>query len=177
MMSFVIVLFFAVTGLTLNHPDWFSHPHTTEHHGVADKTLLYSQDADGADKLGLTEMLRSREHIHGAVSDFRIEDNQISISFRAPGYTADTFIDRDTGKYDTTETSNGIVAIVNDLHKGRDTGKVWGVVIDVSAILLALVSLTGLGLIWFVYKRRFSGLMLAAAVAMIIWSVFHFFVP
>lgn len=177
MMSFVLVLFFAATGLTLNHPDWFSHPRTVEHHGVADKAMLRSPNADGADKLGLTEMLRSREHIHGAVSDFRVEDNQISISFRAPGYTADAFIDRDTAKYDVTETSNGFVAVMNDLHKGRDAGKAWGLVIDISAILLVLVSLTGLALIWFVYKRRSAGLLLAAATAIITWGVFHFLVP
>jgi hypothetical protein len=122
-------------------------------------------------------MLRSREHIHGAVSDFRVEDNQISISFRAPGYTADSFIDRDTGKYDVTETSNGLVAVINDLHKGRDAGKAWSLVIDISAMLLVLVSLTGLVLIWFVYKRRSAGLLLAAGTAIITWGVFHFLVP
>ena len=122
-------------------------------------------------------MLRSREHIHGAVSDFRVEDNQISISFRAPGYTADSFIDRDTGKSDVTETSNGLVAVINDLHKGRDAGKAWSLVIDISAMLLVLVSLTGLVLIWFVYKRRSAGLLLAAGTAIITWGVFHFLVP
>lgn len=177
MISFVLVLFFAATGLTLNHPDWFSHTRTTEHFGIADKIMLRSQNADGADKLGLTEMLRNREHIHGSVSDFRVEDEQITISFRAPGYTADAFIDRDTGKYDVTETSNGFFAVINDLHKGRDAGKAWGLIIDVSAILLVLVSFTGLVLVWFVYRRRSAGLLLAAGTAIITWGVFHFLVP
>ena len=34
-----------------------------------------------------------------------------------------------------------MAAIVNDLHKGRDTGPVWGAVIDLSAAVLVFVSL------------------------------------
>ncbi len=174
--SFALVLFFAATGLTLNHPDWFATRQTTaQRHGIADKAMLRTAGADGADKLGLVEMLRTREHVHGTVSDVRVDDQQITVSFRSPGYTADAFIDRDTGKYDLTEVNNGIVAVLNDLHKGRDAGKVWSWVIDVSAVLLVLVSLTGLVLIWFVYKRRTSGLVLAglaAAVCMALWKLF-----
>jgi hypothetical protein len=182
--SFALVLFFAATGLTLNHPDWFAgRQKTTEHHGVADKAMLRAGntgktrdtgDADGADKLGLVEMLRTREHVHGAVSDFRVDDAQISISFRAAGYTADVFIDRDSGKYDLTEVQSGLVAVMNDLHKGRDTGRLWSVVIDVSAVALVLLSLTGLILMWFVYKRRTSGFMLAGIAAVALLALWYY---
>ena len=176
--SFALVLFFALTGLTLNHPGWFAgHTKTQERHGIADKAMLRTSSSDGADKLGLVEMLRSREHIQGAMSDFRVDDNQISISFRAPGYTADAFIDRDSGKYDLSEVRNGFVAVMNDLHKGRDAGKVWAFFIDASAILLVLVSVTGLILIWFVYKRRTSGLVLAAVTGFSCWLLYRIFVP
>jgi len=47
-----------------------------------------------------------------------------------PGYTADVFLDRATGTYDSTETRMGFVALMNDLHKGRDSGRVWSWVID-----------------------------------------------
>jgi hypothetical protein len=178
MASFAVVFFFAATGLTLNHPDWFaSHIKTEQRHGRIDKAMLRTGGTGAADKLGLVEMFRNREHIHGAASDFRVDDAQISISFRAPGYTADVFIDRDTGKYDFTEVRNGFIAVVNDLHKGRDAGKVWSTVIDVSAVLLVLVSVTGLVLIWFVHKRRGSGLLLAAIAAICSWVLWRFFVP
>ena len=174
--SFALVLFFAATGLTLNHPDWFAHStRTVERHGTADKAMLRTGGSDGADKLGLVEMLRAREHVHGAVSDFRVDDSQISLSFGAPGYTADAFIDRDTGRYDLTEVSNGVMAVLNDLHRGHDAGKAWGWVIDLSAVVLGMVSLTGLVLMWFVYKRRRSGFAvaaLAAAACVIVWAFF-----
>jgi uncharacterized protein len=170
MASFTVVFFFAATGLTLNHPDWFtSKEKTSESHGVFDKAIL-------ADKLAVVESMRARDHVHGAVTDFRVDDSQVSVSFRAPGYTADAFIDRTTGKYDLTVVQNGFVAVMNDLHKGRDSGKAWSAVIDISAVLLVLVSLTGLVLIWFVYRRRKSGLALAAAVTVGFFVLWHYVV-
>jgi hypothetical protein len=181
MVSFAIVLFFAVTGITLNHQEWFSDKQkTTVYHGVADARMLGNRAAQGdaanVDKLGLVEMLRA-QGIHGAVSDLRVDDSQIEISFKAPGYTADTFIDRDTGKYDLTETRNGFVAVINDLHKGRDSGKAWSIFIDVSAILLTLVSASGLLLVWFIHKRRVTGFLLAIAGAVVSVLLYRLFVP
>ena len=181
MVSFAVVLFFSVTGITLNHQDWFAdQQRTAVFHGQAAAKMLgdraKSGDAAGIDKLGLVEMLRA-QGIHGAVSDLRIDDSQIEISFKAPGYSADAFIDRDTGKYDLTETRTGFVAILNDLHKGRDSGKVWAALIDISAGLLVLVSLTGLILIWFMHKRRTVGLLLVVVGTMLCFILYHFFVP
>jgi len=181
MVSFAIVLFFSVTGITLNHQEWFSdRQKTTVMHGVAQASMLGNRAAQGdaanVDKLGLVEMLRA-QGIHGAVSDLRVDDSQIEISFKAPGYSADAFIERDTGKYDLTETRNGFVAVINDLHKGRDSGKAWSMFIDVSAVLLTLVSATGLLLIWFIHKRRTTGILLAFAGAVVSVLLYRLFVP
>jgi len=164
MVSFAIVLFFAVTGLTLNHPDWFSSAVRTRlSQGPVDRALLQPAGGSEPDKNGLVESLRTREHLHGAVAadDMRVDDSEISFSYKAPGYSADISIDRQRGTYELTEVRNGFVAVLNDLHKGRDSGKAWGWVIDVSAVLLTLVSLTGLLILWFIYKRRASGLIIA----------------
>lgn len=178
MVSFAVVLFFAVTGLTLNHPDWFAaQQRTSVRHGIADRALFQNARSGDSDQLALVEMLRAREHMRGAVSEVRVDDAQIQVSARAPGYTADVFLDRTTGKYDITEVSSGFVAVINDLHKGRDAGKVWGWLIDASAILLTLVSLTGLVLIWFVHKRRLAGLLLALVGAAIVFGIYRIFVP
>ena len=56
------------------------------------------------------------------------------VTFKGPGYAADAFIDRESGRYDLTQTYHGFIAVINDLHKGRDTGPAWSVVIDVSAV-------------------------------------------
>jgi hypothetical protein len=159
MVSFAILLFFAATGLTVNHPEWFtSQQKTVVMKGEAPLNWVRPPGGKEVDKLQIVEQLRRQHGIHSAVSDFRVDDAQLSVSFKGPGYTADTFIDRDTGKYELTETRMGWGAILNDLHKGRDTGAAWKWLIDASAVLMTLVSITGLALIFFLAKRRFSGL-------------------
>ena len=182
MISFAIVLFFAATGLTVNHPAWFAGAvKTRQSEGKIDGSLLTSP-SDSAQKIdprksGLVQTLRIREHLHGSVDEVRTDDASISFSYRAPGYSADVTIDRAQGTYTLTEVRNGFVAVVNDLHKGRDAGKVWGWLIDVSAILLTLVSLTGLVILWFIYKRRVSGLIMMAVGLAFCVFVYKVFVP
>lgn len=177
MFSFGLLLFFAVTGITLNHQELFSgQERTTQYKGSVDPKWLQAGDT-GVAKLEIVEHLRKMHHITGAVSDFRVEDDQCEVSFKGPGYTADAFIDRSTGKYELTESRMGFVAILNDLHKGRDSGKPWGIAIDISAILLTLVSLTGLTLIFFLFKRRSSGLLVLAAGALLFYLAYAIWVP
>ena len=83
---------------------------------------------------GFTVLSRERKAhgVHGEVSDFRVDDAQCAVSFKAPGYAADAFIDRGTGAYELTVSKMGFAAVVNDLHKGRDSGPVWKAMIDLS---------------------------------------------
>ena len=169
MFSFAVLLFFAVTGLTLNHSSWFEgQERTSEFKGSIDRKWL----GKDVDKLQIVEYLRRSHRITGALHDFRVDDSQCSVSFKGPGYAADAAIDRDSGTYQMTETRMGFWAVINDLHKGRDSGAIWGLVIDISAVLMTLVSITGFVLIFFLLKRRFSGLLIFAAgvaVAIVAW--------
>ena len=176
MISFAIVFFFAVTGLTLNHADKFTDKiHTVQEKGKMNPQWVNSTDTLKIAKLEIVEYLRKNHGIGAALSDFRIDDAQIGVSFKGPGYAADAFIDRETGNFDLTKTSAGFIGIINDLHKGRDTGSAWSIFIDICAILLTLVSLTGMLLLLFLKRRRTSGLIVAmlgllfAYIVYIIW--------
>ena len=175
MVSFAILFFFAVTGITLNHAEWFSGEAVTKQ--VKGKVRPEWVKPKDVAKLEISEYLRKTHAIKSALSDFRVDDSQISVSYKGPGYTADAFVDRDTGSYELTETRQGIVAVLNDLHKGRDTGTAWAWIIDVSAFLMTLVSLTGLILIFFLQKRRMSGLIAVGIGAILCWVVYLIWVP
>ena len=166
MASFGILFFFAVTGLTLNHVDWFAdQQRTVQAKGAVNAEWLKAPDVQ---KLEVVEQLRKAHAIKAALGDFRIDDAQCSVSFRGPGYSADVLVDRRTGQYELTETRNGWGAVINDLHKGRDSGHVWSLMIDLSAILMTLVSITGMALIFFLPKRRTSGLVALAIGALVV---------
>jgi hypothetical protein len=106
-----------------------------------------------------------------------VDDSQCSVSFKGPGYEADVAIDRAAGSYDITETHAGLVAIFNDLHKGRDTGKTWAKVIDICALLMGAVSLTGLILLLYLHKRRIPGLLLLAGGGLLAYLIYALWVP
>ena len=175
MVSFTILLFFALTGITLNHQAAFSNDaKPTRFTGTLDTAWMKTPDAK---KDAIVAEFRSRHHVKADLSDFRVDDDQVQISFKGPGYAADGFIERATGKYELLETRLGFVAVVNDLHKGRDTGKAWAGIIDVSAILMTLVSLTGLVLIFFLHKKLRAGLYALAIGTVLCYVVYLIWVP
>lgn len=176
--SSAILLFFSVTGLMLNHQDWFSGlQRTTEFHGDMNPKWVKTGDNKEVAKLEIVEYLRRMHRIKGAVGDFRIEDAQCSVSFKGPGYGADAFIERGNGRYQLTENRLGFAAIIGDLHKGRDTGNKWSMVLDVSAVLMICVSLTGLMLVFYLIKRRVSALLVLVAGGVLFYLLYLVFVP
>jgi hypothetical protein len=177
MVSFALLLFFAATGFTLNHAEWFDARQPAEQiHGALNLELVNSADPGGVAKDQLVRYFRESRHTKGAVSDFHVDGEQCELLFKGPGYEADAVIDRKTGNYDLTVSPFSLVTILNDLHKGRDAGAKWSAVIDFSAILMSLVSLTGLTLIFFLNKRRLSGLVLVAVGALLGWLIYFFWV-
>ncbi len=71
------------------------------------------------------------------------------------------FFDVASGDFELVVEQEGWVAVINDMHKGRDTGTVWKWVIDLSAGFLVLISITGLVMQCFLRKRRRSALISA----------------
>ncbi len=163
MFSFAALLFFSVTGITLNHPAWINiQPKVERFSGKMDPSWLAPGDSMSVARLEIVEHLRNSHKIKARLTDFRAEDTECSLSFNGPGYAADVFIDRSTGSYELTITSAGYVAILNDIHKGRDTGSGWAIIIDISAILMIVVSLTGFLMIFFLSKKKVNGLLIAS---------------
>lgn len=195
MFGLATVLFFSVTGITLNHPDWFfgNAERQVQAEGQLDAKWLHMGTTlvagDGPEsagepdrskevaKLEIVEHLRKTHGIRGALADFRVDETECTVSFKGPGYAADAFIDRESGHYNLSQTFHGFVAVINDLHKGRDTGPVWSVVIDVSAIVLTVISLTGLILIFFLKLRRGPGLVVSVVGAAVVVAICLLWVP
>lgn len=163
MIALVIVLFFGVTGITLNHPSWTFGDDVDV--TTVDGTLPVATTLDdgSVDFLAISEYVRDTYGVGGSVDSYDETNGQASIAYRNAGYAADLFVDVETGEFELTVEQQGWVAVVNDLHKGRDTGSTWRWVIDVAAGLLVVVSLTGLVMQLFLRKRRRSALVSAAA--------------
>jgi hypothetical protein len=158
MIALLIVLFFGLTGITLNHPQWTFGDEVDI--STATGTLPFATTlADGSvDYLSISEFVRDEHGVHGSVDSFDTTSGEASIAYKNAGYAADVFVDVETGEYEVTIEQQGWVAVLNDLHKGRDTGDGWKWVIDVAAGFLVVISITGLVMQFFLRKRRRSAL-------------------
>lgn len=162
LIGFAAVLFFAVTGLTLNHAEWF------ETGGGRERTLngtvppqFLPANAE-ADLAGLQEWLRGEFGLHGSVDDADADEQRCRVLFKAPGYSAEATIDIAARTAQVHETRLNSWALLDDLHKGRDSGALWSWVIDICAIVVAISALTGLWLLFYVKRRRRAGFLVAA---------------
>ena len=161
MLGLCATLLFAVTGLTLNHADWFEsgEPSVRSATGKLPMAML----GEPIDKLGIAERLRADHGLRGMVGEFAIDDVECLVVWKGPGYSADATIVREDGSYRVEESRRGVMAVLDDLHKGRDCGPWWSLVVDASAVVLTFLSLTGLWLLFYLKKRRRAGLLVALA--------------
>ncbi len=155
--TLLLVLFFSLTGITLNHPDLMLGSEAIRQ--SLDGTLPNSwKTGDTVNWLEVSEYLRNEQGVHGQVSDYRNDASEAQISFNAPGYSADAFITMSDGTFTLSTDSQGWVAVLNNLHRGRDAGTIWKWVVDLGGVFLVLVSATGLALLLFLKKIRTGGL-------------------
>ena len=150
MLAFLMMMFFAITGLVLNHEDWFTQGAGSQRevHG----TIAVASLA-GPDRLAVVEALRSSFGAVGAVSTFDVDTNSIHVEMKGPGRQVDAEIDRHTGDTKVSIELKGVAVRLDDLHRGKDSGRAWSLIIDASALLLLIGSLTGI-FMWFTLPRR-----------------------
>lgn len=161
MFSLLVMLFFGVTGITLNHPSWVfgDEPTLDRFSGALPAEALAG---DSVEFLIVSEYIRAEHNVAGEITNFGVTDGDGTITYKAPGYGADLFFDPETGNYDITISQQGFVGVMNDLHKGRDSSTVWRWIIDLSGVLLVAIAVTGIGIQILLRKRRGRALAVSA---------------
>jgi len=169
-----LVLFFAVTGFLLNHEEWFGVEVTSTRTttGTVPTGLLKEPD-----RLAVVELLRKDFGARGTVDAFEAEADSLRVVFAGPGRRDEAEIGRADGRVTVTHSSRGLLGLLTDLHRGKSTGRAWGLLIDGVCVLLLVVSATGL-VLWSSLRSRgrhglaVLGLGLAASA-----GVYYLFVP
>ncbi len=154
------MLLFAVTGITLNHAHQIPAQKTsTNLEGTLDAEILNHLVQPETDSGPLPRELRLEirrtigVYISNAVEAEWYED-EIYVPLPRPGGDAWMSVDLETGDVVYEETSRGVIAYLNDLHKGRNTGVAWSWFIDVFAVACVVFSVTGLWLLIRLQKTR-----------------------
>ncbi|MFW2830123.1 PepSY-associated TM helix domain-containing protein [Sphingomonas sp. ID0503] len=154
------LLLFAVTGFTLNHAaDIEATPVTIDRDAKLPPEMLrlLAGPKDG-EKRALAPALRDwlAETLHARISDAPAEwsEAEAYLPLPRPGGDGWVSIDRATGAVSYEETSRGWISYLNDLHKGRNAGRVWYWFIDVFAFACLVFAITGLFLLQLHAARR-----------------------
>lgn len=163
MLALLIVLFFGVTGITLNHPQWTFGDEVDTTTTTGELPFDVTLDDGSIDYLSISEYVRDEYGVHGSVDSFSTTNREASIAYKSAGYAADLFVDVETGAFDLVVEQQGWVGVINDLHKGRDTEASWNWTIDIAAGFLVLIAVTGIVMQLFLRKRRRSALVSVAA--------------
>jgi hypothetical protein len=144
------MLLFAITGFTLNHAGQIEAKAKTVHHSAELPAPLLKMVAGEDERKGAAIPVAVADWIAtemdvdvtGRPADWSSDD--IYISMPRPGGDAWLSIERETGNVETERSTRGVIAYLNDLHKGRHAGPAWGWFIDVFALACVIFSMTGL---------------------------------
>jgi hypothetical protein len=146
------MLLFAITGITLNHAtDIPATIHVTTIEATVPNDML-SQLAEAHQRgvpLKLIKWLADEKDLYiRADNKTEWSDDELYVSLPRPGGDAWLSLDLLSGDLRYEKTERGVVSYVNDLHKGRNTGKAWFWFIDLFAVACVVFCMTGLVLLY-----------------------------
>ena len=173
--AFITLLFFSVTGLLLNHPEWFK-PATTEETTklILPESLLKSIQQQENPSDTILTYVRQQQNLVGRYQSSEVMDNEVMIRLESPAGATDIFVTTDTGETEITQKPASTVSMLNDLHRGKNSGLGWSWLIDISAIIYIVLSLAGYILFLSIKTRLVTHLVLTAVslamLILLIWS-------
>lgn len=159
-LSLIAMLLFSITGITLNHAAQIAaKPTVTTRGAKLPSSVLAGLKSDTeAAKAPLPRAVSAWfEAEMGLETSSRIaewSEDEVYVSMPRPGGDAWLSIERATGAIQYERTDRGVIAYLNDLHKGRNAGPLWGWFIDLFALACVLFASTGLLLLKMHSSRR-----------------------
>ncbi|CAG2153517.1 hypothetical protein LMG31506_04819 [Cupriavidus yeoncheonensis] len=154
------MLLFAATGFTLNHAARIeASPSVVTRQATAPASLLSAlksampaasgsgRDARSAVPPALADWLSHELGIDASGREAEWSADEVYVSLPRPGGDAWVSLALDTGETQYEKTTRGAISYLNDLHKGRNTGRAWSLFLDVFALACLVFSVTGLFLL------------------------------
>ena len=173
--AFITLLFFSITGLLLNHPEWFEPAKTEETAKlILPESVLKSIKQQENPSDTILSYVRQQQNLVGRYQSSEVMDNEVMIRLESPAGATDIFVITDTGETEITQKPASTVSMLNDLHRGKNSGLGWSWLIDISAIIYIVLSLAGYILFLSIKTRLVTHLVLTAVslamIILLIWS-------
>jgi hypothetical protein len=150
------MILFSVSGFTLNHASLIeAKPQVTNwEKDLSAQTLALLPKAQDKARLpdDVAKALKADTGVDVSKVLPEVSDSELYFAMPGPGFDEWMSVERDTGHVTYEKSHRGFVAVLNDLHKGRNAGPAWSLFIDIIAIASVIFCITGLGLLW-IYAR------------------------
>ena len=156
----IAMLLFSLTGITLNHAGQISAKPvvTTRDDNLPAPLLARLKNGKDGEKSPLpsivSEWIDEQMGLATAGRTAEWSEDEVYVSLPRPGGDAWLSIQRNSGEAHYERTDRGVISYLNDLHKGRNAGPIWGWFIDVFAVACVLFAGTGLFLLKMHSSRR-----------------------
>lgn len=159
----VVLVFFALTGITLNHTEWVGQP-TQRHFSwqltvanepvttepVSTEPVSTEKGEDSASNdlpAALRSQLAAVTGLSLAHATVERDETLYLLDLQLAGEQWQLEVDSESGTVQATQLDYGWLAKLNDWHKGRHTPALWNALLDVMAGLIILFCLSGLWLL------------------------------
>ena len=177
--AFLALIFFSATGILLNHPAWLEGDEEKPAEiraniSIAD-ILVARRSADAGAALGL--LAAGALPVLGAYSSADISGAEAFLRYEGVKGSSDVTLDLKTGQATAKVRKANALTVMDDLHRGKNVGKVWQAVIDISAALILTLSVLGYVLFFMLRFRLRVSLMLTGASLVVMAGIFVIFVP
>jgi hypothetical protein len=172
-----LLLFFSVTGITLNHPEWFSENQADieEIELTVDLKLINNPPLSLEQITKVVEVVEQELTISLSNAVIESTRDELFFSIKKAGENTAITLDLASGELFFERTDYGLWALLNDLHKGRNTSTFWGWVIDITSVLCIVFAISGF--ILAMPQRRFNrtltlslGVTIAVIFTSILWA-------
>jgi len=178
-------LLFAITGVTLNHADaveaqpikqvveqQLPRPVLADLSARQQQLLSGQSIVEGLLPSSFTAWYQQQTGLSLARSQLaQWDEYEVYVGMPRAGGDRWFRVDLETGEFYQEDLDRGWVAYLNDLHKGRNTGFGWILMLDLLAVIMGIFAITGLILLKRYAKGRKSTWPLVVAGLIVPWLV------
>jgi hypothetical protein len=177
--AFLMLCFFSVTGILLNHPEWeiggqvnpIDKKFTLT---PAQISLIQSAQVPAE---ALSVIAAQEIAVVGVYNDGDRVGNEIFARMQGVRGITDLHANLGTGLVGAVVEPAPTGKLLNELHRAEHAGKVWRLVVDAVAVLLILMSVIGYLIFLSLRFRMRTAFILTAISALGFWGLFVFTIP
>jgi uncharacterized protein len=143
--AFAALLFFSVTGLLLNHPDWFTSetpPIEEVSFALAPKQLDEVRGSSTPAEV-LARIAAERATLYGEFKDGTVAGDDVFVRLQGVRGSSDIRANLVDGSIVVASEQATTIAVMNALHRGETAGAAWRLSIDLVAVVMMVVALAG----------------------------------